>query len=306
MANPASTAPGSTAHKEPQGTQSEFTRADGWLTRTDMLSRSIYWGIHAASLLVFVVGAPLEAVLLCVATYSIRVFGITGVYHRYFSHKGYKTSRVFQFVLAFIGTMATQKGPLWWASTHRRHHRYSDQEGDPHSPVRDGFWYAHQGWIFDDKWGGTNMEGIRDYAKYPELVWLNQNHMVGPITLAVICYLVAGFPGLVWGYALSTTLLWHATYSINSLAHKFGTRRYETKDDSRNNWFLALITFGEGWHNNHHYYMASARNGFRWWEYDFTYYILRALAAVGLVWDLREPPRSVVYPTQEEDLPKAA
>jgi stearoyl-CoA desaturase (delta-9 desaturase) len=281
---------------EPTREGVEFGQADGWLTRTDFLSRAIYWGIHASCLLVLVVGAPLEAVLLCVATYALRVFAITGVYHRYFSHKGYKTSRAFQFVLAFLGTMATQKGPLWWASIHRRHHRYSDQPGDPHSPVQRGFWYAHQGWIFDPRWGGTSLEGIRDFSRYPELVWLNRAHVVGPLTLAVLCWWIGGFAGLVWGFAVSTTLLWHATYSINSLAHKFGTRRYATRDDSRNNWLLAILTFGEGWHNNHHHYMASARNGFRWWEVDLTYYVLRGLAALGLVWDLREPPARVVHP----------
>jgi stearoyl-CoA desaturase (delta-9 desaturase) len=277
------------------GDRQDFTPADGWLTRTDYLSRTIYWGIHAACLLVLVTGAPALALVLCAATYAVRVFGITGVYHRYFSHKGYKTSRVFQFVLAFIGASATQKGPLWWASTHRRHHRYSDQPGDPHSP-KDGWWHSHQGWIFQERWSGTNLEAIRDFSRYPELVWLNQYHFVAPLALAVLCWAIGGFAGLVWGFAVSTTLLWHATYSINSLAHLWGTRRYETGDTSRNNLLLALLTFGEGWHNNHHHYMASARNGFLWWEIDITYYVLRALAAVGLVWDLREPPASVVDP----------
>jgi stearoyl-CoA desaturase (Delta-9 desaturase) len=271
----------------------DFTPADGWLTRTHVVSRTIYWGIHAACLLVFVTGAPLAALLLCAATYAVRVFAVTGVYHRYFSHKTYKTSRVFQFVLAFLGASATQKGPLWWSATHRRHHRYSDGPGDPHSPRR-GFWYAHQGWIFDERWGGTPTEAIRDFARYPELVWLNRYHFVAPLSLALLCFAIGGFAGLVWGFAVSTTLLWHATYSINSLAHVWGTRRFETGDDSRNNLLLALLTFGEGWHNNHHHYMASARQGFRWWEVDVTYYVLRALSAAGLIWDLREPPASVL------------
>ena len=283
----------------------EFGHADGWLTRTHVVSRTIYWGIHAACLLVFVTGAPAEALILCAVTYAVRVFAVTGVYHRYFSHKTYKTSRVFQFVLAFLGASATQKGPLWWSATHRRHHRYSDGPGDPHSP-RKGFWYAHQGWIFDERWGGTPVEAIRDFARYPELEWLNRYHFVAPLSLAVLCYLVGGFPGLVWGFAVSTTLLWHATYSINSLAHVWGTRRYETGDDSRNNGLLALLTFGEGWHNNHHHYMASARQGFRWWEIDITYYVLRGLAAVGLIWDLREPPASVLRDAADSELRKAA
>lgn len=269
-----------------------FGRADGWLTRTDALSRLIYWGIHAACLLVLVVGAPAEAVALCAATYLVRVFGITGGYHRYFAHKSYRTSRPFQFVLAVLGCAATQKGPLWWAGTHRRHHRESDGPGDPHSP-RKGVWYAHQGWIFDPRWGGTPLEGIRDFARYPELLWLNKYHFLPPLALAVLCWAVGGLAGLVWGFAVSTTLLWHATYCINSVAHLIGWRRYDTGDDSRNNPVLALLTLGEGWHNNHHYYMASARNGFYWWEVDVTWYVLRALAAVGLVWDLREPSAAV-------------
>ena len=154
----ATPAPRATPGASLESERVDFAREDGWLTRTDYLSRIIYWGIHASVLLVFFVGAPTEALILAAITYSVRVFGITGVYHRYFSHKGYKTSRVFQFVLALVGTMAVQKGPLWWASIHRRHHRYSDQEGDPHSPVRDGFYYAHQGWVFDPRWGGTATE----------------------------------------------------------------------------------------------------------------------------------------------------
>jgi stearoyl-CoA desaturase (delta-9 desaturase) len=286
--NPSLSRPGGV----PSGADPVYGRADGWLTRTDALSRVIYWGIHASCLLVVFVGAPAGAVALAAATYLVRVFGITGAYHRYFAHKSYRTSRAFQFVLAVIGCSATQKGPLWWAGTHRRHHRYSDGPGDPHSP-RQGFWYAHQGWIFDKQWGGTPMEGIRDFARYPELVWLNKYHFVPPLALALLCWAIGGFAGLVWGFAISTTLLWHATYCINSVAHLVGWRRYETGDDSRNNPVLALLTLGEGWHNNHHYYMASARNGFYWWEIDVTWYVLRALAAVGLVWDLRVPTEAV-------------
>ncbi len=271
----------------------DFGRSDGWLTRTAWISRSIYWGIHASCLLVLWVGAPKAAVALFIATYAIRLFGITGGYHRYFAHKSYKTSRAFQFVLAWIACSATQKGPLWWAGTHRRHHRYSDAPGDPHSP-KQGLYYAHQGWVFDSRWEGTPLEGIRDFAAFPELRWLNSHHWVPPIVLAVACWAIGGWAGLVWGFGLSTTLLWHGTYSINSLAHVWGTRRYETTDTSRNNLLLALLTFGEGWHNNHHYYMASARNGFFWWEIDISYYILRAFQAVGLVWDLKLPSEEVL------------
>ena len=271
----------------------DFSQEDGWLTRTHLISRSIYWGIHASCLFVFAVGAPRAALILCAVNYAVRVFGITGGYHRYFAHKSYKTSRPFQFVLAWLACSATQKGPLWWAGTHRRHHRYSDAPGDPHSP-KQGLYYAHQGWVFDNRWQGTPLEGIRDFASYPELRWLNRFHWVPPLVLAFVCWLIGGLAGLVWGFAVSTTLLWHGTYSINSLAHVWGTRRYETGDTSRNNLLLALLTFGEGWHNNHHYYMASARNGFFWWEIDITYYVLRALQAVGLVWDLKLPSEEIM------------
>jgi stearoyl-CoA desaturase (delta-9 desaturase) len=285
----------SNAAQQPQPTthRQEFSAPDGWLTRTHLVSRTVYWGIHVAALLAFYVGAPIEAVGLCVATYAIRVFGITGGYHRYFAHKSFKTGRVFQFVLAWLACSATQKGPLWWAGTHRRHHRYADAPGDPHSP-REGFYYAHQGWVFDNRWEGTPVEAMREFTSFPELVWLNKYHFVPPLVLAVACYLIGGFAGLVWGFAVSTTLLWHATYSVNSVSHVFGRRRYETEDTSRNNWLIALLTFGEGWHNNHHYYMASARQGFFWWEVDVTWYILRALSALGLVWDLRVPTPAII------------
>jgi stearoyl-CoA desaturase (delta-9 desaturase) len=288
-----------------QGVEQPFQATDGWLTRTGLLSRAIYWGIHASALLAFATGAPREAVLLCAVTYAARVFGITAGYHRYFAHKSFKTSRAFQFLLAVLGCTATQKGPLWWCGTHRRHHATTDREGDPHSP-RQGFWYAHQGWIFDPRWGGTPIELIRDFARYPELRWLNRWHVVPPIALAALCYATAGFAGLVWGFSVSTVLLWHATYCVNSVAHLFGSRRYATPDTSRNNALVALLTFGEGWHNNHHHYQASARQGFRWWELDITYGGLRALRALGLIWDLREPPASVLASPRETELREAA
>jgi stearoyl-CoA desaturase (delta-9 desaturase) len=288
---PTSGQPGPSLPRKAQRKQ-DFTQQDGWLTRTAWFSRIVYWGIHASCLLVFVVGAPIEAVLLGVTTYFVRVFGITGGYHRYFSHKTYKTSRAFQFILAFIGCASTQKGPLWWSGTHRRHHRFTDAPGDPHSP-KEGYYYAHQGWVFDSRWEGTPVEGIKDFSKYPELRWLNEHHWAPPLALAFLCYAIAGWAGVIWGFSISTTLQWHATYSVNSAAHIWGTRRYETDDTSKNNWWVALLTMGEGWHNNHHYYMASARNGFYWWEIDVTWYILKTLSAFGIVWDLKVPSREL-------------
>lgn len=271
------------------GRRRRFTHSDGWLTRSGWLSFSIYWGIHASCLLVFVVGAPPAAVALGIGTYLLRVLAITAGYHRYFAHRSFRTGRAFQFLLALTGCAATQKGPLWWAGTHRLHHRFADAPGDPHSPKR-GFYYAHQGWVFDSHWEGTPLEEIRDFSAYPELRFINQHHWLPPVALALLCFAVLGLPGVVWGFSISTTLLWHATYSVNSFAHVFGRRRYQTQDDSRNNWWVALLTMGEGWHNNHHHYMNSARNGFYWWEIDITWYLLRALAALGVVWNLKTPP----------------
>ncbi|MBW2230115.1 MAG: acyl-CoA desaturase [Deltaproteobacteria bacterium] len=249
----------------------------------------IYVIMQAGTLLVFVVGVSTADVLLCAASFFIRIWAITGVYHRYFSHRTYRTSRVMQFLLAFLGTTAVQKGPLWWASIHRIHHSESDRPDDPHSPRR-SFWYAHQGWVFDPRWARTRTELIRDLMKYPELVWLNQWHIVGPITWGVLCFLIGGWSGLVWGFLVSTTITWHATYTINSLAHRIGRKRFDTGDDSKNSLILALLTLGEGWHNNHHYHPSCTRQGFYWWEIDITYYVLRGLQATGLIWDIKEPP----------------
>jgi stearoyl-CoA desaturase (delta-9 desaturase) len=275
-------------------------RAEGLWQRQDTLSATVYWTIHAACLLAFFTEVGALEIGLCLGLFWLRLFGITGAYHRYFSHKTFKTSRPFQLLLAILGCSAVQKGPLWWAAGHRRHHRYSDQEDDLHSP-RKGFWHAHQGWIFEEQSARTELERIPDFAAYPELVWLNRWHVVVPLALAVACFAIGGLSTLVWGFCLSTTLLWHATYTINSLAHRWGTQRYETGDDSRNNWALALLTLGEGWHNNHHHYMASARQGFFWWEIDVTYYILRGLQAIGLIWDIREPPARKLIPARADE-----
>lgn len=257
-----------------------------------LISISLYWGIHTSCLFAFWTGVNTAALTLLAVTFFVRMFAITGAYHRFFSHRTYHTSRAFQFVLAFLGASAVQKGPLWWAAVHRVHHRRSDKSGDPHSP-RDGFWHSHQGWIFDSEWGDTRLDEIKDLTQYPELVWLNRWHIVPPIALGSLCFWIGGWSGFIWGFAISTVACWHSTYSINSLTHIWGRPRYETGDDSRNNWILALVTLGEGWHNNHHYFQSSARQGFFWWEIDITYYILRGLQAVGLIWDMREPPERV-------------
>jgi stearoyl-CoA desaturase (delta-9 desaturase) len=230
---------------------------------------------------------------LAIALYYVRMFGVTGGYHRYFSHRSYRTSRAMQFVLALLATSSSQKGVIWWASHHRTHHKYSDLEGDIHSTKIDGFWWSHVGWILSTKYEATDESKVKDLVGYPELRWLDRWFLVPPIALGVGLWLVGGWWALVWGMFVSTSLLWHGTFTINSLTHVIGTRRYATTDNSRNNWFLALITMGEGWHNNHHYYQRSTNQGFFWWEIDLTYYVLRALAAVGLVWDLHTPPKKI-------------
>jgi stearoyl-CoA desaturase (delta-9 desaturase) len=253
------------------------------------------------------VGAQLTAVIgiaisgwswsgfaLAIALYYARMFFVTGGYHRYFSHRTYKTSRWFQFLLAVGGSACAQKGVLWWASHHRDHHRLSDQPGDVHSVRQDGLFYSHMGWIITSEHDQTDHEKIRDFSMYPELRWLNTWHLVPPIALAVVLFLIGGWHALLWGFFVSTTLLWHGTFTINSLSHLFGKRRYPTTDDSRNNWILALVTMGEGWHNNHHFHASSANQGFRWYEIDLTYYGLKALEAVGLIWDVRKAPAHIV------------
>jgi stearoyl-CoA desaturase (delta-9 desaturase) len=257
-------------------------------------------GMHVACLSVFTTSVHTVDWIMCGVFYFVRMFGITAGYHRYFSHRSYKTSRPFQFVLAWIGCSALQKGPLWWAAHHRLHHKHSDTEPDVHSPVVYTFWQSHVGWIMDDKNDKTQWDVVPDWMKYPELVWLNRLHWVPGIVLGAVCfglsYLLGGtgWGGVAVGFILSTVLLYHMTFMINSLAHVFGSRRYETTDDSRNNFALALLTLGEGWHNNHHHYQSAARQGFFWWEVDLSYYTLKALSCVGLVWDLREPPKRLL------------
>ena len=250
--------------------------------------------MHLVCLCAFFTGVSWWSILLCVGLYASRMFALTAGYHRYFSHRTYKTSRFFQFLLALLGTMAAQKGPLWWAAHHRRHHKYTDTEGDVHSPRQNGFWWSHIGWVISDMYDDTDWEAIKDFARYPELRWLNKWHLVPPIALGTICYFLLGWEGLVVGFFISTVTLYHGTFSINSLAHMWGKQRYVTTDDSRNNLWLALLTGGEGWHNNHHHYMATVKQGFFWWEIDFSYYTLRILSWVRLVWDLRMPPPNLL------------
>jgi stearoyl-CoA desaturase (delta-9 desaturase) len=250
--------------------------------------------VHLACFAAIWTGITMTSVVLCVGLYWVRIFGIGAGYHRYFSHRSYATSRAFQFALACLSQSTTQKSVLWWAAKHRHHHLHSDTVDDVHSPRQSGFVYSHLGWIFARRHSDTDLSRVADLARYPELMALHRFELAPAVVLAVACFLIGGWPGLVVGFFWSTVLVYHATFCINSLAHVHGSKRYVTGDDSRNNWLLAFFTMGEGWHNNHHAYQASVRQGFRWWEIDPTFYILKALSWTGLVWDLKSPPEAVL------------
>jgi stearoyl-CoA desaturase (Delta-9 desaturase) len=258
--------------------------------------------IHLACFAVFWTGINLEAVALCAFMFFIRKFGITGGFHRYFSHRSYKTSRLFQFCLAFLGGSAAQKGALWWAAQHRHHHRHSDTSQDIHSAKLEGFYWSHVGWVLSKEYEDYDSNVVRDLNKFPELVWLDKYIFIPPVVAAAFCYFVGHFwfgnamMGLVVGFFFSTVILYHTTFAINSLCHMFGTRRYDTGEESKNSLWLAIVTMGEGWHNNHHHYPLSARQGFFWWEIDLTYYILLLLEKLSIVWDLQAPPERVLRP----------
>jgi stearoyl-CoA desaturase (delta-9 desaturase) len=276
----------------------------------DALSNKIDWAravpfifLHVACVGVFWVGFSPVALFVAGALYAIRMFALTGFYHRYFSHRSFRTSRTVQFIFAVIGASCVQRGPLWWASHHRGHHRHADTERDPHSPAKVGFLWSHMGWFLTPRAFRTDWSRIPDLSKQAELRWLDRFDIAVPILLGAALFgfgaLInriepkwgtSGAQMLVWGFFVSTVVLFHITVTINSLAHRFGSRRFDTADDSRNNVWLALLTFGEGWHNNHLFYPGSVRQGFRWWEVDITWYLLRLMAAVGLVWDLKPVP----------------
>lgn len=246
--------------------------------------------VHVASLGVLAVGFSWEGVALCLGSYYLRMFAITAGFHRYFSHRSYHLGRVSQFVMAFLGQTSAQKGVLWWASNHRHHHRYSDRPEDIHSPRQRGFWWSHMGWILAADHEETEESRIPDLLKFPELRWLDRNAYLATMLYALALYFAFSWTGLFYGYFLSTVLLWHGTFTINSVMHVFGKRVFATSDDSRNSMIFALVTMGEGWHNNHHHYPGSAAQGFRWWQIDMSYYLLWLGERVGLVTNLRRVP----------------
>lgn len=247
--------------------------------------------IHVAAIAgLFYFPVTFEALLIAIASHSIRGFGITGGFHRYFAHRTYKTSRPFQFFLALLGTLAGEGGVLWWAALHRHHHKYSDQPNDIHSPVTRGFFWAHYKWFSIHRFHVTPFNQIQDFAKFPELMWLNKYNFPVFLAFGAALFLVGGLTLAYWGFVFSVVTLLNSTWMVNSLVHMYGSRRFETKDQSRNNWLVAILAGGEGWHNNHHHMPFVARNGFKWWEYDPTYYVIKLFSFVGLIWDVRMLP----------------
>lgn len=275
--------------------------------KIDWLQAAPFVGVHIAAVVgMFLVPPTWELVGWAALFYVVRMWSIIVGYHRYFSHRSFKTSRAFQFLMALIGVSCVQKGPLWWAAHHRHHHRHSDREEDIHSPTLRGFFWSHIGWIMCNKYHATEHHKIRDFLKYPELRLLDRHYIAVPVAMGAAIWWLAGFEFFLWTGIISTVVLWHGTFTINSLAHVFGSRRFETKDTSRNNFLLSLITLGEGWHNNHHYYPGSARQGFYWWEIDIGYYSLRLLALFGIVWDINEVPERVLAKGRQAGRPVSA
>ena len=263
--------------------------------------------IHLGCLGLFWVGWSWTAVSIAFFLYFTRMFAITAFLHRYFSHRTFKTNRFFQFIFAVIASSAMQRGALWWAAHHRKHHKESDTEKDVHSPHTKSFLWSHMGWITSRKNFLTDYKTIKDFARYPELVFLNRFNKLIPLLLGVLLFVSGewlslnapslktnGWQLIVWGWFISTTVLLHGTSTINSLSHLYGKKRFDTGDESRNNFWLSLITLGEGWHNNHHYYMHSARQGFYWWEIDITYYGLKIMSFIGIIHDLRPVPKHIL------------
>jgi stearoyl-CoA desaturase (delta-9 desaturase) len=262
------------------------------LRALDPSGLGMFVAVHVGAVVgIFFTGISWFAIEIMLASYVVRMWAITAGYHRYFSHRSFKTSRVFAFIMGAIGTVGLQRGPLWWAAQHRKHHRFSDTKDDHHSIHQHGLWWAYGGWAFGVQNLADDYELVRDFARYPELRWLNKYHFFFPALVAALVWIVFGTTAFVWGVLVTTVLQWNAIFAGNIYCHLFGRRRFETKEFSTNSLIFGLLLLGEGWHNNHHYSPRTARQGFTWWEVDFTYYVLKLLEQLGLVWDLHPIPR---------------
>ncbi len=232
-----------------------------------------------------------KALIVTAALYWITIgFGISLGYHRLHTHRSFQVPLGLEYLFAVFGALTLEGGPIFWVATHRIHHQKSDQAGDPHSP-RDGAWWAHVGWIL---FGETNHNNTKMMSKYaPDLakhrfyVWLNNYHWLPTIILAAVLLAVGGLPLVLWAVCLRVVVGLHSTWLVNSATHMFGSRRFETKDDSRNSWWVALLTFGEGWHNNHYAHPTSARHGLAWYEFDISWITLKVMRAVGIAKHIR-------------------
>jgi stearoyl-CoA desaturase (delta-9 desaturase) len=260
------------------------------------ISIVVFWTVQVSAVLAFLVPFSWGMAGLWAVSHFLRAIGLTLAFHRYFAHRTFQMNRGARFVWTLIGTAAMQKGPLWWAGHHVNHHKFADREGDPHSPAITGFYHAHIGWFLNDARHDsvepTNAV-IRDFSGAPEIAWLDRYHVVPPLALAIGLYLIGGLQWLVWGFCVPTVTLAHSTFAINTVNHMFGSRRFDTIDDSRNNALTAFFAAGEGWHNNHHRFQRAARNGFFWWEFDPTWYVIKLMAAVGLAWDVQTVPARI-------------
>jgi stearoyl-CoA desaturase (delta-9 desaturase) len=261
----------------------------------DWIGAIPFLGIQFAAIVgLFYFPITWKGIALCVGTYLVRMWALTSFSHRYFSHRSFKAGRKFQFFMALMSTLSVQNGVLWWAANHRHHHRFSDMPEDLHSPKQRGFWWAHFGWMLSRVSNPRRYDLVRDLTKYPEIVWLDRYWLVPVVLEAVALVLIGGWTAFYWGFLASILLFFHCTFTVNSIAHIWGKQRYETGDTSRNNFWIALITLGEGWHNNHHHYQSSARQGFYWWEIDPSYYGLKLMEKAGLIWDVRVPPEKIL------------
>jgi len=251
---------------------------------------------HLGCLGVFYTGVSIESFTVFLIRFLIIGSGITIGYHRLLAHRSFTTSRFMQFIFALNGTMAIQGGPLWWVSHHRLHHAHTETDKDVHSPIKYGFWESHIGWMINPKSIKETPSYAKDLYKFPEIKFLQKHYVIITLLQGILIYLLGEYlPGtsgaemLVWGFFISTVYLWHITFCVNSVCHLWGKRPYNTNDNSTNNVVVALLTGGEGWHNNHHMYPYSARHGLKWWQIDISYAVIKLLSILRLVRNIKLP-----------------